>query len=170
MFLIQSAAVCFVSFFLNVLSREFLPELGRFLNIIASSSNEQFPGLCLCLGVSLPLISPPSTSWELICCLPRDICFLFSQTQLCYSSFILPYGVIKGEIETVSKSSFTDEMVTAGFIYFSFHNSQPGCLELVATHPFCLLCVKAKQMWVKSVIPYYLSSDTSKLRKTLDLG
>lgn len=168
MFLIQLAAVCFVSFFLNVLSQEFLSEPGRFLNVIASSNNEQFPSLCLCLSVSLPFISPPSTSWELICCLPRDICFLFSQTQLCYSSFTLPYGVVKSETETISKSSFTDEIVTDGFIYFSSHSSQCSCLKLVATH--CLLCVKAKQTWVKSVIAYYLSSDTSKLRKTLDSG
>lgn len=170
MLMIQLAAVCFVSFFLNGLSQEFLLELGTFLNISASSNNKQFPGLCLCLSVSLPFISPPSTSWELICCLPRDICFLFSQTQLCYSSFTLPYGVIKGEIETISKSSFADEIVTDGFIYFSSCSSQCSCLELVATHPFCLCSVKAKQKWVKSGIPYYLSSDTSKLRKTLDLG
>lgn len=105
-----------------------------------------------------------STTWELICCLPRDIWFLFSQTQLCYSSFILPYGVIRGEIETISQSSFTDEIVTDGFMYFSSCSSHCSCLELVATHLFCLLCVQVEHTQVKSVMPYYLSSDTSELR------
>jgi len=57
--LIQLATVFFVSFFLNVLSWEFLLKLGIFLNVFASSNNEQFPGLCLYLSVFLPFVSPP---------------------------------------------------------------------------------------------------------------
>lgn len=112
--MVEFAAVHFVTFFLNVSSQEFLSGLGRFLGVIACSNNEQFPGVYFC--VSPPFISPPCVSWEFICCLPRDIWVLFSQTRLGCSSFTLPYGVIKGEIETISKCNFTDEIVTDGFI------------------------------------------------------
>lgn len=45
----------------------------------------------------------------------RYLGFVLSNTfmfQLLHS----PYGVVKGEIETISRSNFTDEIVTDGFI------------------------------------------------------